>query len=96
MIEPAAYGAAVSFGPNTWNFRDIVATLLAADAAVVVENGADLEAFVRRCLEQPQFAAALGHRAHALVRSQIGATARTVALINELFDTGAKNERTAA
>ena len=27
MIEPAAYGAAVSFGPNTWNFRDIVAAL---------------------------------------------------------------------
>ncbi len=27
MIEPAAYGAAVSFGPNTWNFRDIVAAM---------------------------------------------------------------------
>ena len=30
MIEPAAYGAAVSFGPNTRNFRDIVAALLRA------------------------------------------------------------------
>ena len=40
MIEPAAYGAAVSFGPNTWNFRDIVAALLAADAAVVVRDAA--------------------------------------------------------
>ncbi|GAF72732.1 unnamed protein product, partial [marine sediment metagenome] len=29
MIEPAAYGAAVCFGPNTRNFRDIVAALLA-------------------------------------------------------------------
>ncbi len=29
MIEPAAYGAAVSFGPNTRNFRDIVAAMLA-------------------------------------------------------------------
>ena len=38
MLEPAAYGAAVSFGPNTWNFRDIVAALLAADAAVVVQR----------------------------------------------------------
>ncbi len=28
MIEPAAYGAAVCFGPNTWNFRHIVALLL--------------------------------------------------------------------
>ena len=39
MIEPAAYGAAVSFGPNTWNFRDIVAAMLAHDAAVVVRDG---------------------------------------------------------
>ncbi|NMC18870.1 MAG: 3-deoxy-D-manno-octulosonic acid transferase, partial [Thermogutta sp.] len=23
MIEPAGYGAAVCFGPNTWNFRDV-------------------------------------------------------------------------
>ena len=38
MIEPAAYGAAVSFGPNTRNFRDIVAALLAADSAVVVHD----------------------------------------------------------
>ena len=30
MIEPAAYGAAVSFGPNTRNFRDIVAAMLLA------------------------------------------------------------------
>ena len=30
MIEPAAYGVAVSFGPNTQNFRDVVAALLAA------------------------------------------------------------------
>ncbi|HEX2475937.1 MAG TPA: glycosyltransferase N-terminal domain-containing protein, partial [Lacipirellulaceae bacterium] len=42
MIEPAAYGAAVSFGPNTHNFRDIVAALLAAQAAVVVRDGQEL------------------------------------------------------
>ncbi len=40
MIEPAAYGAAVSFGPNTWNFRDIVAAMLARQAAVVVRDAA--------------------------------------------------------
>jgi 3-deoxy-D-manno-octulosonic-acid transferase len=85
MIEPAAYGAAVSFGPNTWNFRDIVATLLAADAAVVVRDAAELEAFVRRSLEEPAYAAALGARAQGLVQSQLGATARTVALLESLL-----------
>ncbi|OHB78881.1 MAG: hypothetical protein A2W31_01155, partial [Planctomycetes bacterium RBG_16_64_10] len=49
MIEPAAYGAAVSFGPNTWNFRDIAASLCAAQAAVVVRNQDELTRFVRRC-----------------------------------------------
>jgi 3-deoxy-D-manno-octulosonic-acid transferase len=81
MIEPAAYGAAVSFGPNTWNFRDIVASLLAADGAVVVHDAAGLAAFVRRCLEEPAYAAALGARAQALVESQLGATRRTVELL---------------
>jgi len=84
MLEPAAYGAAVSFGPNTWNFRDIVASLLAADAAVVVPDPAALEAFVRRCLEEPSYTSAVGARAQSLVKSQLGATARTVALIDAL------------
>jgi 3-deoxy-D-manno-octulosonic-acid transferase len=81
MIEPAAYGAAVSFGPNTRNFRDIVATLLKADAAVLVNDAIALEAFVRRCLEEPAYAAALGNRAQQLVLSQLGATASTIALV---------------
>lgn len=86
MIEPAAYGAAVSFGPNTWNFRDIVTAMLAADAAVVVNNAEEFSAFVRRCLEQPEYAAALGQRAQSLVRSQIGATGRTLELLEKTLD----------
>ena len=85
MIEPAAYGAAVSFGPNTRNFRDIEAAMLAADAAVVVHDEAELEAFVRRTLEEPAYAAALGARAQELVRSQLGATERTIALVESVL-----------
>jgi 3-deoxy-D-manno-octulosonic-acid transferase len=81
MLEPAAYGAAVSFGPQTRNFKDEVARLLAADAAVVVPDGAALTAFVRRCLDDPAWAAALGGRAAALVASQRGATAATARLV---------------
>jgi 3-deoxy-D-manno-octulosonic-acid transferase len=91
MIEPAAYGAAVSFGPNTWNFRDIVAALLTAEAAVVVPNVEELEAFVRRCLDEPQYAAALGARAQQLVLSQLGATARTVAMLEELLPSASRD-----
>jgi 3-deoxy-D-manno-octulosonic-acid transferase len=85
MIEPAAYGAAVSFGPNTWNFRDIIASLLTAEAAVVVHDAAQLEAFVRRCLNEPEFALTLGARAQYFVQSQHGATQRTIFHLESLL-----------
>ena len=85
MIEPAAYGAAVSFGPNTWNFRDVVAQLLAHDAAAVVRSGDELQAFVRRCLEDAAYADGLGQRAQALVRRQTGAADRTLELLSSLI-----------
>ena len=81
MLEPAAYGAAVSFGPHTRNFRDEVARLLAADAALVVADGDELRGFVARCLRDPDWAAALGGRAARFVAAQRGATATTAGLI---------------
>ena len=86
MLEPAAYGAAVSFGPKTHNFRDIVSLMLADDAAVVVRDGKELMAFVQRCLDEPEFAETLGQRAQQLVQKHIGATAKTVALLEMLIE----------
>jgi len=86
MIEPAAYGAAVSFGPNTRNFRDVVAAMLRHDAAVVVADGDELNRFVSRCLQEPAYAASLGDRARALVRGQLGATERTFRLLATLAE----------
>jgi 3-deoxy-D-manno-octulosonic-acid transferase len=85
MIEPAAYGAAVSFGPNTWNFRDIVATMLDHQAAIVVKDQTELESFLRRCLTDPAYATELGSRAQSLVQSQLGATDRTLLLLKSLI-----------
>ena len=86
MIEPAAYGAAVAFGPNTWNFRDVVALLLSREAAVVVHNQDELETFVRRCLADSEFATNVARRAQQLVIEQQGAADRTVELLNGLID----------
>jgi 3-deoxy-D-manno-octulosonic-acid transferase len=99
MIEPAAYGAAVSFGPNTRNFRDIVAAMLACDAARVVADGEALFQFVRHALESPEDAAAQGDRARQLVLRQLGATDRTFRLLVDLVEhasTAAPGERAAA
>ena len=84
MLEPAAYGAAVSFGPNTRNFREIAQGLLAADAARVVHDTEELTEFVRRCLADPSFAEGLGRRARELVKAQKGATAASVRELVEL------------
>jgi 3-deoxy-D-manno-octulosonic-acid transferase len=78
MIEPAAYGAAVCFGPNTRNFRDIVELLLQAEAATVVRDPAELAQFLRQCLEQPTAREQMGARARRLVLSQKGAAQRTL------------------
>lgn len=85
MIEPAAYGAAVCFGPNTWNFQDAVSLLLASDAAVVVPDAAALQRFVGRCLAEPKYCEELGGRAAALVRQQQGATEQTMRLLRPLL-----------
>lgn len=85
MIEPAAYGAAVSFGPNTSNFRDVVALLRERDAAVVVAGREELAGFGRRCLADPPFAADLGQRARRLVLEQAGAADKTCQVLQSLM-----------
>jgi 3-deoxy-D-manno-octulosonic-acid transferase len=84
MIEPAAVGAAVVFGPHVWNFRDTAARLVAAGGAVQVEDAEGLGRVVRRLLDAPAEREGLGVAANALVRSQQGATARTLALLEGL------------
>ncbi|MDR1963200.1 MAG: 3-deoxy-D-manno-octulosonic acid transferase, partial [Planctomycetaceae bacterium] len=86
MIEPAAYGAAVCFGPNTKNFRDIVDLMLRDNAAQVVHDQLEMEQFVRLCLEKPTLAEQFGNQARKLVDRQLGATKRTLEMLETLFE----------
>ncbi|HFB98865.1 MAG TPA: 3-deoxy-D-manno-octulosonic acid transferase, partial [Bryobacterales bacterium] len=92
MIEPAACGAATCFGPRTGNFRDVVAQLRSADAAVVVKDQDELERFVRRCLEDPSYACELGRRARDVVERNRGAAEKTLAALGPLLPTGRTGE----
>jgi 3-deoxy-D-manno-octulosonic-acid transferase len=85
MIEPAAYGAAVLFGPHVWNFRDTAERLVAAGAAVQVADTAALAGAVRRLLRDRAARERLGEAARAFVLSQQGATERTLDLIDRLL-----------
>jgi 3-deoxy-D-manno-octulosonic-acid transferase len=85
MIEPAAYGAAVVFGPHVWNFKEPAAKLVALDAAVQVTSATELESAVRRLLNSPEERRQRGALAHQFVVQQQGATARTIALLDDLL-----------
>lgn len=78
MIEPAGYGAALCFGPDTRNFRDVVVALLKRDAAKVVEDSIDLEETLLTWLADRNATQAQGIRAREFVLSQHGATSKTI------------------
>lgn len=84
MIEPAAFGAAVMFGPNTWNFRDVVAAFRHANACVQMTQPDDLLPTLTQLAADTASRQQLGARATQVVQSQQGATARTGSLLLEL------------
>jgi 3-deoxy-D-manno-octulosonic-acid transferase len=85
MIEPAAYGAAVVFGPHVWNFRDTAERLVMAGGALQIADSQALEQEVTRLLANPAERARLGKAARAFVAAQQGATEKTVELLNGLL-----------
>ncbi len=86
MMEPAAFGASVLFGPHTRNFKDTVEQLLARDAARVVTDAEDLKAALLESLEDPEGAASRGASARSFVLAQEGASERTLAELDRLVD----------
>jgi 3-deoxy-D-manno-octulosonic-acid transferase len=92
MIEPAAYGAAVVFGPHIWNFRDTVNLLLEAGAAIQVRDAAELADVVRRLFIDSHERARMGEAARALVLKQQGATERTIDLLDPLLPEAARGQ----
>jgi 3-deoxy-D-manno-octulosonic-acid transferase len=85
LIEPAAYGCAVVVGPHTWNFRDPVARLTATGGAVQVRDPGELERVVGRWLSDAEERRRVGDAARRLVRSQHGASERTLAALADLM-----------
>jgi 3-deoxy-D-manno-octulosonic-acid transferase len=81
MLEPAGYGSAVSFGPNTRNFAEIADRLIDSGGAIRVASEAELASFVGRCLGDAPAADSLGRSAKQMIDLHRGATDRTVSAI---------------
>jgi 3-deoxy-D-manno-octulosonic-acid transferase len=87
VLEAAQFGKAILVGPSTENFRDIVEIFRHAEAIRVVSP--EPESLIRSFLDllaSDGERAALGQRALQVVRSQQGATQRTVAGLMELLN----------
>ena len=85
ILEPAAFGKPVVFGPHMENFAEIAETFLANDAAVQVQSDQELAASIASLMGDPVRRARLGAAAKAVVDASRGAMDRTLAVITTLL-----------
>lgn len=81
MLEPAAQGRAVAFGPHVDNFLQEAMLLASAGACVEVPDRAGLQEALCALAKDPERRARMGTAAMAAVRAQGGATELTVAAL---------------
>jgi 3-deoxy-D-manno-octulosonic-acid transferase len=84
VLEPAAFGVPVLFGPRHAGSRDAT-LLLDADAAASAPDPAALELALDRGVSHPDEARAAGEAARAIVHAGLGAASRSYALVAELM-----------
>ena len=84
IIEPAQHGVAIVIGNHYENFRDIVNLFLARDAVHVVTL-AELPLTLMHLLDHDAERRALGQRAAETMRTQTGATSRTLSALAGLL-----------
>ena len=84
IIEPAQHGVAVVTGNHTENFRDIVALFQSRDAVRIV-GLAELPLTLMQLLADDEERLGLGRRALETIRSQMGATSRTLEALKTLI-----------
>jgi 3-deoxy-D-manno-octulosonic-acid transferase len=87
ILEPAQHGVAIVVGNHTENFRDIVGLFQSRNAVRIV-GPAELPLTFMELLANDAERSALGQRAAETVRSQTGATSRTVEALREMLSAG--------
>ena len=96
MLEPAALGKPVMFGPHTQNFTTDVQLLREAGAAIEVRDADDLAAQLESLCRDGALRAELGRRAVEVIRRNQGATRRTLELLRPLLDRATTTDRSGA
>jgi 3-deoxy-D-manno-octulosonic-acid transferase len=97
ILEPAAIGSAVITGPHTFNFRQVVAEFVDAEAIIQLAETSDSATIIElgnllsELLADPLRRKELGQRAGSLVAQNRGATARTLDLLSSILRGPANN-----
>jgi 3-deoxy-D-manno-octulosonic-acid transferase len=86
VLEPAACGRPVAFGPHTANVAAAAAALCAAGGAAVVRTPAELAVYWDSLLADRAAAEAAGARAHAAMAASADALERTWELVSPLLE----------
>lgn len=85
VLEAAALGLPVIFGPNMFNFREIAQGLLNEKAAKQCRDAEELENMMHELLTKPDLAKAMGARAKSFVLNNKGALEKTYHLLSQKF-----------
>ncbi|MDA1093249.1 MAG: 3-deoxy-D-manno-octulosonic acid transferase [Acidobacteria bacterium] len=85
LLEPAAWGKPVVFGPHMQNFAELAELFVSNRAARQIGSAEALEPVLAELLGDPGQRAALGAAARALVEANRGATDRTLDAIAALL-----------
>ena len=93
MLEPAAYGANVAFGPNTSNFRDIANLLLDSHAAQRLPSLDAILPWLRHELANRKAGQQRGRIAQDLIAAQRGTLDRTARALVQLIDIAASPQQ---
>jgi 3-deoxy-D-manno-octulosonic-acid transferase len=89
ILEPAAAGKPVLFGPNMENFADSVQVLMGR-GGIQVKDQEQLVRVLHELLAKPELIADLGSMAQSAVTTARGASERDVDHLLKLLKTGAR------
>jgi len=84
IIEPAQYGVPIMVGNHTENFRDIISLFQSHDAVRIVGT-AEFPLVLMDLLANQAERVALGRRGAETLRSQMGATEKTLQALEQLL-----------
>src|SRR5882724_1596788 len=86
IIEPAQHGVFINDTKTTENFRDIVSLFQSHDAVRIV-GAAEFHGVLMELLSNEEERIALGRRGAGTLRSQMGATEKTLRALEQLLET---------